>query len=476
MNSLKKYNSKIRDYMKVLFYNWAPLTANNKGGGVAVYLKNVLHYLNENYEKHHIKAYVITAGYYYDNENTPYLREEQNYEGAEVYSIINSPVIAPSMYSVTCINEILNDESTVRIFDDFIKAKGPFDVIHFESLEGISPNVLSLKKKYPDVKFIHSVHDYGIICPSVRLWTNDNVNCFKAFKGRNCCKCMSHFVSYNCKDFTSLRPAKTNDTEKAMEIKSFGDRIFRLLRRKIVTLSSHKKKQLEKWKNKNIDLINQFVDVEICVSQRVAEIVNQMGIKKEKIVVDYIGSKVAENAIYYNRTDAYTPEFTILYMGYAKIEKGFYFLIDALKKLDNPSNVILKVASKIQNKSDRDLLNDLKSKFKDVIVYDGYSHADFPRIMENVNLGVVSPLWEDNLPQVTIEMIANGIPVITSSNGGAHELNSHEDFVFTDENDFINKLSKIIINRNLLNEYWKNSKKLTTMEIHMHNLLKEYKK
>ena len=95
--------------------------------------------------------------------------------------------------------------------------------------------------------------------------------------------------------------------------------------------------------------------------------------------------------------------------------------------------------------------------------------------MEDVNLGIVPPLWEDNLPQVAIEMISNGIPVLTSMNGGAKELNSHVMFRFHTEKDLLEKIKKINSNRYLLTEYWDYAYKLTSMDVHIKNLIKIYK-
>ena len=110
-----------------------------------------------------------------------------------------------------------------------------------------------------------------------------------------------------------------------------------------------------------------------------------------------------------------------------------------------------------------------------MIIYNGYTHADFPEIFKGVNLGVIPPVWEDNLPQVTIEMIANGIPVIASSNGGAKELNDHPAFVFKDKSDFISKLEDIYKKPSILTDYWKYSKKLTAMSDHINQLKEIYK-
>ena len=63
-------------------------------------------------------------------------------------------------------------------------------------------------------------------------------------------------------------------------------------------------------------------------------------------------------------------------------------------------------------------------------------------------------MWEDNLPQVAMEFKAMGIPVFASNRGGASELTEKTDFRFIagDEEDFINKLKAIYLNRILLKQ------------------------
>lgn len=229
------------------------------------------------------------------------------------------------------------------------------------------------------------------------------------------------------------------------------------------------------YRNHSVNLVNQYIDVELAVSKRVKEIAIQYGVNPSKVEVNYIGTKVAENAKNSLAYPAEHDDLTLLYMGYAAPEKGFGFLVKALWGL-NPvvaSRVTLKFASRI-NPATRDEMYRLKTRFKDVILYNGYSHADFPEIFNGVNLGVVPPLWEDNLPQVAIEMIANGIPVMTSMNGGAQELNNHPCFAFKDKKEFIANLEKIFRNPSLLSEYWNHSTKLTTMDEHINSLVDIY--
>ena len=48
----------------------------------------------------------------------------------------------------------------------------------------------------------------------------------------------------------------------------------------------------------------------------------------------------------------------------------------------------------------------------------GYAKSEQGRLLGEIDLGVIPSLWEDNLPQVAIEYIASGIPIVASDAGG----------------------------------------------------------
>lgn len=224
------------------------------------------------------------------------------------------------------------------------------------------------------------------------------------------------------------------------------------------------------------NLINRYIDYELVVSKRVGEVAVHFGIDKDKIVLSYIGTKSADNQK--RKSTNTSADFTLLYMGYAAQVKGFFEYLNILESLDTEyaRNISLRFASKIPNGKVLQRVENMKQKYKSVEIYNGYTHEDFPKITKDVSLGIVPPVWEDNLPQVAIEMISNGIPVLTSDCGGAHELNDHPDFVFTDSNDFEDKIIKIYNNRNLLTEYWNYAHELTTMNMHIEQLNEIYMK
>ena len=397
--------------------------------------------------------------------------------GVKSYSLINSPIIAPLNAAVTQLQELQTDSVSKELFREFVIEHGPFDIIHFQTLEGLSPYVLELKSDFPNIRFVYSVHDYGLVCPNVRLWTDDKRNCYENFERHDCKKCMKNKAVGPLSNIKLRRPSVVG---KIYVIPKLMNRIYFKLSSTVRGLIGmpywFDDDCVVQYRDINIRLINKYVDAVLCVSNRVSEIIEYFGVERRILHTNYIGTKVAENANYSLSTSSDSEVLTLLYMGYAVEEKGFFFLLEALEQMpkEECSKIALKFASKIDDNSIIERIYQLKSKFNAVTLYNGYSHTDFPQIMKDVNLGIVPPLWEDNLPQVAIEMIANGVPVLTSNNGGAHELNRYQEFVFNTKEELHDKLTKILHNRQLLNDYWQFSNQLTTMASHIDSMLNLY--
>jgi hypothetical protein len=101
-----------------------------------------------------------------------------------------------------------------------------------------------------------------------------------------------------------------------------------------------------------------------------------------------------------------------------------------------------------------------------------YNHGEFKSILTGCHLGIVPVLWDDNLPQIAIEMVAYGVPVLTSSAGGAKELCDNDLFIFESGNttEFIKKLTHFVDKPTDLKKYWKYHKGLVTLPQHWNEL------
>lgn len=457
-----------------MFYNWTPLKA-NAGGGVAVYQKNLLKYLLK-LKKHEL--FFLSSGFgYTGNVHKVNLVKIYNdiSDDLKTFEVINSPVIAPVQQSIKNVRHYLEDEAIAALIKQFIKDFGGFDVIHFNNLEGLSLKTLKLKEDFPNTKFIYSLHNYFPVCTGVTLWHWQNKAAGNNVEGHRCNKksydeCNKCYgkINYNAEIFYR-KYAKYKSSRAFSELYSrdFPDEDDTNLYRE--------------FEEKNIEYINKYMDNVLAVSQRVKDIFVSYGMNEEKVQVSYIGTDVADIQKGNNCADINANPFKMIYMGYMTEDKGFFFLLKALKAIPEKlsKKIVLTIAARHGDgyKTEIELLNKLKSKFQDIILLDGYKRDELKTLLKDQNLGIVPILWEDNLPQIAIEQIAYGVPILCSNLGGASELHRYNpNFTFEAGNigEFLQKLENIVNNRKLLKDYWKTVRPLTTMKEHVEFLEQLY--
>lgn len=454
---------------KILYYNWTRVDGNN-GGGVTVYQRNLIENIIGDSE---ISITYLNSGLTYEPNKETYIKEVKNLfnDSIKCYEIINSPVLAPVQQSIRNIEKYLEDNILYELIKKFILEQGGFDIIHFNNFEGLSINVLKLKEDFPKIKFVYSAHNYFPICSRVNLWKDElhgkGHNCDKkSFKEcEKCYRSMNYKAAIISRKYNSLKGLHT---------------IAKVLSR--INPDKGNYKLYEKFKDSNITYFNTYMDTILAVSNRVKELLIKNGFYKDKIKVSYIGTKVAEKQIRSCSANINSEIFNIIYMGYMREDKGFYFFLDSLKKMDVKlaNKIAVKIVArydKRKNKYELNQLNELLNKFNKIEVINGYNEKNQKTLLDGMNLGVVPVLWEDNLPQVALEQVAYGVPIITSDLGGASEVcMNNSNFVFEAGNteEFLNKIKNIVENRNLLAEFWNNTMTLITMQEHIKFLKEEY--
>lgn len=465
---------------KILIYNWTQFDKPD-GGGVTVYINNII---NEMVKDPNISVTFLSSGTKYSLfRRKMFIKKTKNKYSNKVnsYTIYNSKTMfAINQFSRIDIYNL--DDSIPQLLSKFIEEHGPFDVIHFNNLEGLSLNVLKLKEKYPQTKFIYSMHNYFPVCPNVYLWQHDKTNCLDYQNGKQCLNCI--FSDYNSamkklRILTIMEKFGIDVDSKIIKKIYVRFKKNRSNSQNNANLSTCTSQDYKFFREKNVEFLNKYIDDILCVSKRVAEIAVKYGINNEKCHVSYIGTRFANNLQRQNDINIYSDKFNLVYLGYMNSMKGFDFLIDSLNKLDK------KVAKKInltlvcRNNASYDInsiLAKLKEKFNMVNYMDGYSHDMLPKILHGQHLGVIPVVWEDNLPQVSIEITSFGVPILSSNLGGASELCSDSDFKFigASTQDFNDKLTKIVNNRQKLLNFWKKYNKPTTMEEHLKELYNYY--
>lgn len=470
--------------MKILYYYWSQYDdVSQPGGGIKLYLKNIIDCFKN---KENVEIYTLNSGVDYNLSGKLYYEKIGQIDNIKKFRILNSPILAPSKCSFFEIDVYLNDESLKNLFANFINENGPFDVIHIQSIEGLGIKVLELKELFPNIKFVLSIHNYHYFCPQVNLWQKNKKNCDDFNNGVNCSNCLGEFPnSSNIKRFYIMN-GYLGKVCLAFKVKKILKNFYAVFRQKKIIkgtnkikVDSYNVKLFKEFREKNVEYINKYADLLLCVSNRVKNIVVSMGVNDKKVITNYIGTAFAANAK--NEVLKTTDDkiFKIAYMGYMRKDKGLYFLVDALYKLDEmiAKDIEIIIAAKYEDYDLVERIKKLENKYKFIALYDGYKHEDIPMITKNLSLGIVPVMWEDCLPQVAIEFKAMGIPVLASDLGGASELSNAKEFKFKagDIDDFNKHLKFLYYNQNLLKNYYNSHLKLKTIAQHCDELLEYYK-
>lgn len=477
--------------MKVLYYNWVDyLDREKRGGGVSLYQRNLLGALHAHggFETH-----FLSSGIAHElRRNPPRWAELSPATGSASvrrFEIINARLMSPAHADYGSPAQ-LEEAGTEAAFMDFVARNGPYDVIHFNNLEGLPANVLRVKERWPGTRVVLSLHNYYPFCPQVNLWYNEAENCIDYAGGRRCVSCLP--VRADPRSVRLAHAVSWRMSRLGMGPGTFAfDRIywpvlgmmwrtyrkFRIMRpTQPLALTS-----LAARRPAMVELINTHTDAVLCVSDRVRQIAAHHGVVPEKLHTSYIGTTEAA------KWQATQPKPRMLrddgtvrlaYLGYMRRDKGFHFLLDALEALPDTlaASLRLTVAAGHGEASVMARLKALAPRLAELRLVNGYTHAGLDDLLADVDLGLVPVMWEDNLPQVAIEMHARHIPLMTSDRGGAQELGRCPDLTFRagDTADFARVLETVLSERVSPASYWKNAMAPVTMKNHMDQLLTIY--
>lgn len=469
--------------MRVLCYNWVESSdPKRRGGGVRIYQRNLVAALRQ---VPGIEVHELSSGLSYDlfAPRKPRWRKVTRGQTHPRYEIINSGVLAPAHGAFGSQNQS-DHIATQDCFRDFLRREGPFDVVHFNNLEGLPASVLSLKRDWPQTKVILSLHNYYLFCPQVNFWHQEARTCRDFENGHRCQTCLPSIPEPSALRLGyALWPVVKWISPKHQEqlLHSFGQVLGRLkpvrTARPAVTAAA----AFARRRKYMVELINTHCDSVLCVSDAVRKLAIKHGIKPALAKTSYIGTPDAEKFAITKPQRSWVGDdgiLTMAYLGYMRRDKGFYFLLQALAAM--PVSVARRIHLVVAAPTGADDamcdLAALKPHLAKITHINGYMRSELDDVLKGVNIGVIPVLWHDNLPQVALEMHARHIPLLTSDLGGAKELSGCEDMIFRagDIAHFTEKVTGIVAGNYSADAYWANAKTPTTMDDHVKDLMQFY--
>jgi glycosyltransferase involved in cell wall biosynthesis len=317
------------------------------------------------------------------------------------------------------------------------------DTIHINEIFGFSSSVIKHLKSAGAKVFV-TVHEYWWLCPHRVMVDFNKKICEGPFDIQKCAFCVSKkqtnksdsYVKFIAKlkhDFPFLfslgmnakKIIKQKNTET--ESSSFENLKFGNLNYKDYK-NQELENQLKKRLDANIEALNSC-DKVIAVSSDVKNILTRYGVKPEKILVQHIGSTIAERSIPHTKK-LDSKEIVFGFIGGVGYYKGVHQLVEAFTKL--PEELKSKAKLKIFGKYSQGYYNSIKLDFiknqdqERIKFYGRFTPDDIPQITNQIDISVLPSLCADTAPQTIFESFSCGLPIIAPDVGGFPDFITHE--------------------------------------------------
>ena len=494
--------------VRVLYVNWVDyLDAEGRGGGVSLYQRNLMA------ARPGPDTVFLAAGTAHDLRPGPPLCEPMRHgpdtDRARRFEIVNSGVMAPAHVSFGDPAQTAHP-ATEAVFLDFLARQGPFDVVHFNNLEGLPVTVLGLKARFPDTRVVLSLHNYYPVCPQVNLWRQERAHCTDFEGGAACETClpvrpapravrMADGLAYRLK-CAGLEPGTWGHDAVFGAVAGLGRsalRGMRALRRGPVQGPVQGVVQgpvqgvvqgaapvspgsaFAARRAAMVGAVNAGCDAVLCVSDAVRDMAMSHGLEPDLLQTCYIGTAQAEAWARTAPRPLPDGPLTLGYLGYMRRDKGFFFLLDALDGAPDALRGRLRRVGAAR-RGDADAMGRLaalRPRLAALDWQDGYRHDGLDALLGGVDVGLVPPLWADNLPQVAIEMHSRHIPLLCSDMGGARELAGCDAMVFAagDAAALRARLAALVAGEVDMDAYWRGARAPVGMAQHMAELERTYR-
>ena len=346
-----------------------------------------------------------------------------------VFEYYNCPIL-PTNYSHPA-NDLRNArmEKEIRSF----LATRHFDVIHIHSMVGMPVSLYGILKE-TGAKLLTTVHEYWWLCPYRVMVDFNNMICDGPEDLTRCAYCTRRrgyvkddrirvFLLKLEKTFPrlddalywlyrKLRPARPHSASIRLE---FGHD---------AVPAGFEPALAAAWKTRldaSIAGLN-LCDRVIGVSEDVRRILVKFGVEPGRIVVQHIGSAIAEKTIPHQKP--VDPDDVVFgFIGGVGFYKGVHQLVEAYVGL--PAALKERSRLEIFGKYDLSYLDAMTEAFlqdeKDaarVTFHGRFSPGDIPGITNQVDISVLPSLCADTAPQTIFESFNAGLPIIAPRVGG----------------------------------------------------------
>ncbi len=471
--------------MRIVLVNWAKIQAGaSHGGGVNGYCQGVG--LGLAARGHEVIS--VSSGTTYEPDGDRLgpcsMRRQEDWRGIQIYEVINSPVLAPSMAQFKDPLGEISAPALEAALRQLFQALKP-DIVHFNNLEGFSAGCVSVARAC-GARIVFSLHNYHTICPQVYLMQGHRRPCFGTDNGNACASCIPTVEPAE----EQLRLAGLRPSPRA-EPRSFPippppwESIERPAWQPLLNVihpeppSDRPPTAYAIRRTAMIAALNSC-DRLLAVSDFVRRKFESLGVSPHVIRTQHIGCPMVDLAGPKDPKVADAGPIRLAFVGYNNWFKGLPMLADSLDLLTPEvlSRFHLTVLA-LNGEVLEPQLRRLEGRLAGLTLGFGYEYGDLPRLLRGIDLGLAVSVWWDNAPQTVMEFLACGIPVLGADLGGIPEFVRDEQngllFRGNDRWDLARRLAEVARKPGRLAELRAGVKPPKTMGTHVSELEQEYR-
>jgi glycosyltransferase involved in cell wall biosynthesis len=419
-----------------------------RSGGLIAYVEDVM---AAQVARGHEVAYFF-AGRYLPGGPAPHLRRWRR-DGVEMLELFNGRVL-PGVDAGTLDPDLdLEEPAAEAAFRGALDAFRPH-VVHVQELSGLPSSVLLIPGER-GVPVALAVEDYQVLCPTVKLYDAEGLNCRRRLPGEMCAVC--------CQGAPTNAERQVRDTLKHTVLRSahsaaMADNVVHRLRwnRPVALVAGTEPAQAllrrlglgappeseattvrrtappeayDRRRVVNAERMSQ-VDGVLAMSRGVRDICVELGVRAERIrVLQYTLSHIA-GIRPEGRVEPREPMVFTVLNGCASAQKGVDVVLGALEELAR-SGLAGRFRLDVWGPVAWWRREELESN-PDVTLRGSYTADRLQEALAAGDVGILPSVWEEAYGYTGPEMLAAGMPVIGNARGGI------PDYVIDGETGWLN--------------------------------------
>ena len=408
--------------MRVLHVGWGfrPFRI----GGLIAYVEDLA---AEQAARGHEVAYFF-AGRHLPRADRPRLRRWRRGQ-VQMLELFDCPIVVGAERGTLDPDRDLSEPGTEAAFRAALESFAP-DVVHVQELSGLPSSLLEIPRER-GIPVVLSLEDYQLLCPVIKLYDAEELNCKRLKPGHMCAVCCqdapadnSHLVRRTLEDLVipggDRGLALANNVLNAVRHQPLARAALNRVAggpgrtdtpdedRTAPAAAYDRRRDVNVARMSSVDLI-------LAMSTGVKAICARLGVAEEKLRVLHFTLSHLDGLRPSGRTRPGDPPVFAVLNGCSSRAKGVDLVRRALGVVDATpgASMRLQVWGYVSPAARAWL-----AAHPAVELRGNYANSDLPRILETVDVGIVPSVWEEAYGYTGIEFLAAGVPVIGTPRGG----------------------------------------------------------